>query len=101
MMHTRTAVLALVISGTGANAVAARESNGTPAAQALVRDGDAAAKAGKLPDAIAFYRKAIDADPDYVDAHQHYIETTQRLEDPGSRTPVVPRLQQRYEQWAR
>jgi len=103
MTQTRTAVvtLALAIAGAVWNGVAARESNGIPAARALVADGDAAAKAGKLSDAINAFRKAIDLDPDYVDAHQRYIETTERQEDPSNRTPVVPRLRQQYEQWAR
>jgi len=103
MTQTRTAVvtLALAIAGAVWNGVAARESNGIPAARALVADGDAAAKAGKLSDAINAFRKAIDLDPDYVDAHQRYIETTERQEEPSNRTPVVPRLRQQYEQWAR
>jgi tetratricopeptide (TPR) repeat protein len=79
----------------------ARESNGTPVAKAVVAQGEAAVKAGKLAEAVAAFRKAIDADPDYVEAHQRYIEITRRQEDPGSRTPVVPKLQQQYERWAR
>jgi tetratricopeptide (TPR) repeat protein len=79
----------------------AHESNGTPAAKALFAQGDAAARAGKPADAAAAYRKAADADPDYVDAHQRFIETTQRAEQPGSRTPSVPRLLELYARWAR
>jgi tetratricopeptide (TPR) repeat protein len=79
----------------------ARESNGTPAAKALFEQGEAAVKAGKLLEAAAAFRRAIDADPDYVDAHQRFIEITQRQEMPRSRTPTVPRLQQLYERWAR
>jgi tetratricopeptide (TPR) repeat protein len=81
--------------------LAARESNGTPAAKAFFAQGDAAAKAGKPADAAAAFRKAIDADPDFVDAHQRFIESTQRAEMPGTRTPTVPRLEQLYAQWAR
>ena len=77
------------------------ESNGTPAAKALFAQGDTAARAGKLADAAAEFRKAIDADPDFVEAHQRFIEVTQRLEMPSSRTPSVPRLQELYEGWAR
>jgi tetratricopeptide (TPR) repeat protein len=79
----------------------ARESNGTAAANAAFAEGEAAARAGKLPDAVAAFRKAIDTDPDFVDAHQRYIEITQRQEMPQSRTPTVTRLQQLYERWAR
>ena len=81
--------------------LAARESNGTPAAKAFFAEGDAAAKAGKPAEAAAAFRKAIDADPDFADAHQRFIESTQRAEMPGTRTPTVPRLQQLYTQWAR
>ena len=81
--------------------LAARESNGTPAAKALSAQGEAAAKAGRLADAAAAFRRAIDADPDFVDAHQRFIEITQRQELPASRTPAVPRLQKLYERWAR
>ena len=80
---------------------AAGESNGTPEAKALFAQADAAARAGKLADAAAAFRKAIDADPDFVDAHQRFIEVTQRLEKPSSRTPLVARLQELYERLAR
>jgi tetratricopeptide (TPR) repeat protein len=79
----------------------ARETNGTPAAKALVAQGEAAVKAGKLTDAVAAFRRAIEVDPDYVEAHQRYIEITRRQEDPGSRTPVVLKLNQQYERWTR
>jgi tetratricopeptide (TPR) repeat protein len=77
------------------------ESNGTPAAKALFAQGDTAARAGNLAAAAAEFRKAIDADPDFVEAHQRFIEVTQRLEMPSSRTPSVARLQELYEQSAR
>jgi len=102
MTTGRTALTALVLAGwAGSVPILAREGTGTPAARARFADGEAAAKAGKLDEAIAAFRKAIDADPAYVDAHQRYIETTERKEDPGSRTPAVPRLRQQYEAWAR
>lgn len=104
MRRTRTAVFAVVLVAGCLwphTKLAARESNGTPAAKALYADGDAAARAGKLAAAAAAFRKAIDADPDFVDAHQRFIEVTQRLEMPSSRTPSVARLQELYERWAR
>jgi tetratricopeptide (TPR) repeat protein len=79
----------------------ARESKGTPAARALFTRGEAAAKAGKLAEAAAAFRKAIEADPDFVDAHQRFIEITRREQMPGSRTPTLPQLQTLYERWAR
>jgi Tfp pilus assembly protein PilF len=90
-----------IVAGLASSPAAARESNGTPAAKAAFAEGETAVKAGTLPDAVAAFRKAIDADPDFVDAHQRYIEITQRQEAPQSRTPTVPRLQQLYERWAR
>jgi len=104
MSPARMAVCALLL-GFGClwslASLAARESNGTPAAKALSAQGEAAAKAGRLADAAAAFRRAIDADPDFVDAHQRFIEITQRQELPASRTPAVPRLQKLYERWAR
>src|SRR5262245_42529074 len=103
MDHMRLAIAAF-LAGTSllsSSTLAARESNGTTAARALFAQGEAAVKAGNLPEAAAAFRKAIDADADYVDAHQRYIEITQRQEAPRSRTPTVPRLQEQYEQWAR
>jgi len=79
----------------------ARESTGTPAARAFFSQGEAATKARKYGEAAAAFRKAIEADPDFVDAHQRFIETTRRDADPGSRTPNVPPLQKLYERWAK
>jgi tetratricopeptide (TPR) repeat protein len=104
MRRARTAVFAVVLV-TGwlgpHTKLAANESNGTPAAKGLFAQGAAAARAGKLADAAAAFRKAIDADPDFVDAHQQFIEVMQRLEMPSSRTLSVARLQELYERWAR
>ena len=79
----------------------AHESNGTPAARAFFAEGDAAAKAGKPGEAAAAFRKAIDADPDFAEAHQRFIESTRWEQMPGSRTPTVPHLQELYERWAK
>jgi peroxiredoxin len=104
MSHARTAMFAVILAAGciwPSTTLTAHESNGTPAAKALFAQGDAAAKASKLAEAAATFRKAIAADPDFVDAHQRFIEVTQRLEMPNSRTPSVARLQQLYERWAR
>jgi tetratricopeptide (TPR) repeat protein len=79
----------------------AHESNGTPAARALVSEGEAATKAGKHAEAAAAYRKAIEVDPDFVEAHQRFIESTRRERMPTSRTPTLPDLQRLYEGWAK
>lgn len=80
--------------------LAARESNGTAAAKVFFAQGDAVAKAGKPAEAAAAFRKAIEADPDFVDAHQRFIESTQRAEMPGTRAPTLPRLEALYARWA-
>ena len=67
--------VAIVAGGLASCSAVAGESNGTPAARAAFDEGETAARAGKLPDAAAAFRKAIDADPDFVDAHQRYIES--------------------------
>jgi len=94
--------LALLTCVLRPSAVEARESNGTPAARKLFAEGEAAIKARTYAEASAAFRKAIDADPDFVAAHQRFIETTQWQEVPASRIPTtVPRLQQLYERWAK
>jgi tetratricopeptide (TPR) repeat protein len=80
--------------------VAAHESNGTPAAKALAAQGETAARASRFADAVAAFRKAVDADPDFVDAHQRLIELTKRLDATQQTSPSTDRLQKQYEQWA-
>ncbi len=75
-----------------------KESNGTPAARAFFAEGDAAVKAGKYADAAAAFRKAIDADPDFVDAHQRFIENTRRDQANSAKGPALADL---YRQWAK
>ena len=52
------------------------ESQGTPEARASFDAGRAAARAGDTAKAASLYRKAIDADPRYVEAHDQYIFST-------------------------
>ena len=100
-IHTALLAVPIVAVGLASCSAVAGESNGTPAARAAFEEGETAARARKFPDAATAFRKAIDADPDFVDAHQRYIEISQRQEMPQSRTPSVPRLQELYEGWAR
>src|SRR4026209_2650564 len=79
----------------------ARASNGTAATKALVEQGETAARAGAAADAIAAFRKAIDADPNFVEAHQRFIELSQRQEMQAGGAATPSRLQQQYERWAR
>ena len=81
--------------------LAADDSAGTPAARSAFDTGERAARAGKLDEAVAAFRKAIAADAEFIDAHQRLIEVTQRqqLQDPQSER--LPRLNTQYEEWAR
>jgi tetratricopeptide (TPR) repeat protein len=77
------------------------ESDGTPIARAFFLVGEAAEKARNFAEAAAAYRKAIEADPDFGEAHQRFIDNTRRAETPDSRTPVLPELLELYATWAK
>ena len=102
-MPRRHVIALVLIAGcvTLGASLAARESAGTPAARVLFDRGESSARDGNLVQAIAAFRKAIDGDRDFVDAHQRLIEVTQRqeLQNPGS--SFVAPLTQQYERWAR
>jgi tetratricopeptide (TPR) repeat protein len=93
------AVVLLLVSGglLQPAAAAAKESTGTPAARTFFAEGDAASKAGRHADAAAAFRKAIEADPDFVDAHQRFIESARR----DQTAPKTPSLAELYAQWAK
>src|SRR5262245_18404392 len=98
---SRAVCASMVVAGCLATGLAARESNGTPAAKTAFAEGEAAAKASKFPAAIAAFRKAIDADADFVDAHQRLIDMRQRQDVTQNETAGVTRLRQHYERLAR
>jgi len=81
--------------------VAARESRGTRAARSAFDRGETAADAGKLDEAVAAFRAAIAADPDFTAAHERLIDVAQRQQLQDAQSPILPRLQREYEQWAR
>src|ERR1044072_1173716 len=93
-------VLAMIGAASGSG-IAARESRGTPAVRSAFDQGEAAAGAGKLDEAVAAFRKAIAADADFVDAHQRLIEVVQRQQLQDAESPSLPRLKRQYAQWAR
>ena len=74
---------------------------GTPAARAAFDAGERAAKAGKLEEAAAAFRRAIAADAEFVDAHQRLIEVTERQQLQDAQSERLTRLKRQYEQWAR
>jgi tetratricopeptide (TPR) repeat protein len=81
--------------------LAARDSAGTPAARSAFDAGERAARAGKLDEAVAAFRKAIAADAEFIDAHQRLIEVTQRQQLQDATSEGLPRLKRQYDQWAR
>lgn len=95
-----TAMLALIATAPGTGA-AAGESRGTPAARSAFDKGEAAARDGKLDEAVAAFRKAIAADADFVDAHQRLIEVAERQQLQDAQADSLPRLKRQYELWAR
>lgn len=87
------------------------ESAGTPAAKASFEAGRAADRAGDKAGAVILFRKAIDLDPRYVDAHDEFISTTEMAAygyDPATRegnqaaqTRATEELKTLYDGWAK
>src|SRR5258705_12609121 len=95
------ASMAALIGAASGTGFAARDSSGTPAARSAFDNGEAAARTGKLDDAVAAFRKAIAADSDFVDAHQRLIEVTERQQLQDARSTSLHRLKGQYERWTR
>src|SRR5438034_3310354 len=102
------AVLALVAAVPQAPTA---ESPGTPEARASFEAARAADRAGDKAGAVALYRKAIDLDPRYAEAHAAFIDTTERLAfaydsvkragDEAAEKKATAELETLYEGWAR
>ena len=105
------AVLAVVLLTAAFTQAPSGESQGTPEARAAFEAGRAAARAGDTAKAAALYRKAIDADPDYVEAHDLFIFATgqaafaydpaKRAGNDDARKRAEGELQALYEGWAK
>lgn len=67
-------LVALLVGAAAAQAPA--ESRGTPEARAFFEQATAAERAGDHARAAALFRKAIDADPQFVEAHESFIDAT-------------------------
>jgi tetratricopeptide (TPR) repeat protein len=98
---TLLASMLALIGVASAAGLAARDSVGTPAARSAFDAGERAARAGKLEEAVAAFRKAIAADAEFIDAHQRLIEVTERQQLQDAQSERLPRLKRQYEQWAR
>jgi thiol-disulfide isomerase/thioredoxin len=87
------------------------ESAGTPEAKALFEAGRAADRAGDTAGAVILFRKAIDLDPRYVDAHDEFISSTEMAAyayDPAKRAgnqaaqkQAIADLRTLYAGWAK
>ena len=88
-----------------------RESAGTPEARAAFDAGRAADRAGDPARAATLFRKAIELDPRYVEAHDEFISTTamaayaydpdKRAGNAEAKTRAEADLKVLYEGWAR
>ena len=87
------------------------ESGGTAAARAAFDAGRAADRGGDAATAVAHFRKAIELDPRFVDAHDEFISTTEtaayaydaarRSGDEAARKRATEELETLYEGWAK
>jgi thiol-disulfide isomerase/thioredoxin len=71
------AVALLVISGSSMHA----QYDGTAAAKQAFQDGEKASESGRYTAAIADYKKAISLDPNFMEAHQRYLQA--RIMEPA------------------
>jgi Tfp pilus assembly protein PilF len=69
-------VVALLL-GAGQAPSQPAESAGTPAAKTFFQQGTAAVRAGDQAKAAALFRKAIDEDPRFAEAHESFINSTE------------------------
>ena len=76
-MKTRLSVLVLVALLLAPSLCFANESMGTPAARAEFEKGWAAQLSGDFGSAAEAYKRAINIDPDFAEAHGNYIFTSQ------------------------
>jgi tetratricopeptide (TPR) repeat protein len=78
----------------------AKESQGTAAAKAEIEKGNAATKKGDYSQAARYYRKAIELDPGFLDAHFRFISASMRPDKKHDFDAVTKRLQKLYQGWA-
>jgi len=108
MLRSLVSVIAVTIAAVAAQAPP--ESQGTPAAKAAYDAGMAAVRAGDRAKAVPLFRKAIDEDPRFVQAHDEFINATlqaafaydpeKRAGNPEARDRAERDLKQQYDGWA-
>lgn len=72
------AVALMVISGSSTYA----QYDGTAAAKQAFQDGEKASESGRYSVAVADYKKAVSLDPNFMEAHQRYLQA--RIMEPAS-----------------
>ncbi len=85
--------LAILLALAGASW--AQQSAGTPAAKAEFEQGEAAFKQQDNAKAVAFYRKAIELDPDFVEAHEKFIFASKLAASNEAKKAAAPEAEQK------
>lgn len=70
------------------------------AAKAEFAQGQAALKKSEFAQAAVVFRKAVELDPDYAEAHAQFIGASRRARKEEERAAVRQELQQLYQSWA-
>jgi tetratricopeptide (TPR) repeat protein len=78
----------------------AKEIQGTPAAKEEIEKGNAATKKGDYSQAARYYRKAIELDPNLVEAHFRFIRMSMQADKKHDIDAVTERLRKLYQGWA-
>ncbi len=101
--HTarRSVALAALVAMMLPAAARAQESTGTPAAKAEFERGEAAFKEKKYDLAVEAYRKAIDLDPAYGDAHERFVVVSRSYLGQKDVDAAVVQLEATYQGWIR
>ena len=110
-MAANVALAVVLILGMGFLQPPAGESRGTPEARAAFEAGRTASRSGDLAAAARHYRRAVELDPLFVDAHDEYMTATtqaafaydpqKRAGDEAARKRAEAALKAEYEKWAR
>jgi tetratricopeptide (TPR) repeat protein len=77
----------------------AQASKGTPAARAQFERGQAAAKQKHTDEALAAFRKAIEIDPAFFDAHEQFVSQTYEQIGYDKRPEAMAKLRAIYGEW--
>ena len=99
-MNLRVSTFVCFLLLVSAGVVSAQDTASGKAARAEFARGRAAMKNPGFVEAIAAFRKAVELDPGYVEAHQQFIFTSMRARKPEEQPAVRQELLQLYQGWA-